>query len=324
MNKRKRRKTKTTTSATTATTTSAEKSSSSCLITTITKSSSSSSTTTPNGFGTVQPQECKNVTYQTNFVSRATRARIMGREIPGFKGCTVWFTGLSGAGKTSVSFALEKYLVQRGIPTYCLDGDNIRSGLNKNLGFTDEDRDENIRRVSEVAKLFADSGVVALCSFVSPFSKTRSIARNAHKLMGLPFYEIFVDTPIEVCEQRDVKGLYRKAREGHIKGFTGIDSVYEKPENPDLVLKTVGTSINTCVQQVVHLLERKNVLPARGCDSPNDLSQSEMQWLDTVKKAKDSLIADLMLDYDINAMGDIQLNYVFIQKVFSTFPYRKE
>jgi len=149
------------------------------------------------------------------------------------------FKGLSGAGKTSISFELESYLVSRGVPAYGLDGDNIRTGLNKNLGFSKEDREENIRRVAEVAKLFADSGVVALCSFVSPFSKVktthistcfkvkftiffkqdRDMARKIHRENDLPFFEVFVDTPLNICETRDVKGLYKKARKGDIKGI---------------------------------------------------------------------------------------------------------
>ncbi|KAK8379713.1 hypothetical protein O3P69_019601 [Scylla paramamosain] len=190
-------------------------------------------------------QKATNVTFQVNHVSRNKRGQILGQR-GGFRGCTVWFTGLSGAGKTTVSFALEEYLISKGIPAYCLDGDNMRHGLNRNLGFSDEDREENIRRVSEVAKLFADSGVVALCSFVSPFSKDRQQAKKIHVESGLPFFEVFVDTPLEVCEQRDVKGLYKKARAGIIKGFTGIDSQYEKPETPDVVLKTAQCSVNEC------------------------------------------------------------------------------
>ncbi|KAG8234874.1 hypothetical protein J437_LFUL014566 [Ladona fulva] len=171
--------------------------------------------------------------------------------------------GLSGAGKTSVSFELEAYLVSRGVPAYGLDGDNVRKGLNKNLGFSPEDREENIRRVAEVARLFADSGVVALCSFVSPFSKDREMARKIHKESDLPFFEVFVDTPLNVCESRDTKGLYKKAREGSIKGFTGVDQVYEKPELPDLVVKTVGCTVEETTLQVVELLEENRVILLR-------------------------------------------------------------
>ena len=156
-----------------------------------------------------------NVFAQQHSVNRNQRGAVMGS---GFHGCTIWFTGLSGAGKTTISFAVERYLVSRGIPAYGLDGDNIRTGLNKNLGFAPEDREENIRRVSEVSKLFADSGVISLCSFVSPFRKDRDLARQIHEQAGLKFFEIFVNTPLEECEKRDVKGLYKKARAGIIKG----------------------------------------------------------------------------------------------------------
>jgi len=201
-----------------------------------------------------------NILEQKHHISRDTRGKILGH-LRGFRGCTVWFTGLSGAGKTSISFELEAFLVSHGIPAYALDGDNIRSGLNKNLGFSKEDREENIRRVAEVARLFADSGVVALCSFVSPFEKDRELARQIHEANDLPFFEIFVDTPIEVCEERDVKGLYRKAREGMIKGFTGIDQEYEIPSNPNLAAKTVNSSIKDSMMQVVNLLVDNRILP---------------------------------------------------------------
>ena len=127
-------------------------------------------------------------------------------------------SGLSGAGKTTISFALEDYLVSQGIPSYSLDGDNVRHGLNKNLGFTEEDREENIRRIGEVSKLFADGGIVCLTSFISPFKKDRQSARDLSESAGLPFFEVYVDTSLEVCESRDVKGLYKKARAGQIKG----------------------------------------------------------------------------------------------------------
>lgn len=186
-------------------------------------------------------------------MSRDKRGQILGKE-RGFRGCTVWFTGLSGAGKTSISFELEAYLVSKGIPAYGLDGDNMRTGLNKNLGFSKEEREENIRRVGEVAKLFADAGHICLCSFVSPFDKDRAMVRSIHEKNGLPFFEVFVDTPLEICEQRDEKGLYKKARQGLIKGFTGIDQPYEKPERPDLVLKTAEYSVEECALQVAEML----------------------------------------------------------------------
>ncbi|XP_050694458.1 bifunctional 3'-phosphoadenosine 5'-phosphosulfate synthase-like isoform X4 [Eriocheir sinensis] len=215
-------------------------------------------------------KKATNVTFQVNHVSRNKRGQVLGQR-GGFRGCTVWFTGLSGAGKTTVSFALEEYLVSKGIPAYCLDGDNMRHGLNKNLGFSDDDREENIRRVSEVAKLFADSGVVALCSFVSPFAKDRAQAKKIHEDSGLPFFEVFVDTPLEVCEKRDVKGLYKKARAGMIKGFTGIDSQYQRPETPDVVLKTAQCSVDECVQQVLDTLEEWEVIPKSANEGVKEL-----------------------------------------------------
>ncbi|XP_047507199.1 bifunctional 3'-phosphoadenosine 5'-phosphosulfate synthase isoform X1 [Pieris napi] len=204
-------------------------------------------------------QVATNVVEQKHQVSRIKRSKALGSKA--FRGSTVWFTGLSGAGKTSIAFALEAYLVSKGIPAYGLDGDNVRTGLNKNLGFSKEDREENIRRVSEVAKLFADSGVVCLCSFVSPFAEDREIARRVHTDSGLPFFEVFIDTPLEVCEQRDVKGLYKKARDGQIKGFTGITQEYERPDQPELVIETVGRSIEESTMEVIKLLESQGIIP---------------------------------------------------------------
>lgn len=179
----------------------------------------------------------------------------------GFRGCTVWLTGLSGAGKTSIAFQVEALLVDLGIAAYGLDGDNVRTGLNNNLGFSKEDRRENIRRVAEVAKLFADSGQICLCSFVSPFEEDRRMAREIHRDFGLPFYEVFVDTPLDVCEARDVKGLYKKAREGAIKGFTGIDQMYERPVRPDLVVKTENCTLEESAMSVVRFLQERHLIP---------------------------------------------------------------
>lgn len=152
-------------------------------------------------------------------------------------------------------------MVARGIPSYGLDGDNMRQGLNKDLGFSKQDREENIRRVAEVAKLFADAGQICLCSFVSPFAEDREVARQIHKDNDLPFFEVFVDTPLEVCEQRDTKGLYQKARQGKIKGFTGIDQPYEKPEHPELVIKTVNSTVEESTMQVVEMLQENGIIP---------------------------------------------------------------
>ncbi|GJQ82528.1 hypothetical protein Trydic_g14513 [Trypoxylus dichotomus] len=205
-------------------------------------------------------QMATNVTKQDNYVSRSRRGQILGNH-QGFRGCTIWFTGLSGAGKTSISFGLEAFLVSKGIPAYSLDGDNVRTGLNKNLGFSKGDRQENIRRVAEVARLFADAGQICLCSFVSPFMEDREMARKIHEDAKLPFFEVFVNTPISVCEQRDIKGLYKKARQGLIKGFTGIDQEYEKPESPELVVQTVDRSVEECVEDVIELLEENGLIP---------------------------------------------------------------
>lgn len=202
----------------------------------------------------------KNVTIQAHHVSRVKRGQAYG-SVHGFRGCTVWFTGLSGAGKTSIAFQLEDKLVSQGIPAYGLDGDNIRTGLNRNLGFSKADREENIRRVAEVAKLFSDAGMITLCSFVSPFEEDRQIAKRIHDEANLPFLEIFVDTPLNVCEARDVKGLYKKARMGKIKGFTGIDQIYEKPVRPDLTVNTEKLSLTECTSMVIELLQKRGILP---------------------------------------------------------------
>lgn len=152
-----------------------------------------------------------------------------------------------------------KYLFQIKLFT---SGDNIRTGLNKNLGFTQEDREENIRRVAEVAKLFADSGVVCICSFVSPFAEDRDMARRIHKEADLKFLEVFVNTPLAVCESRDVKGLYKKAREGSIKGFTGVTQAYEAPETPNLIVTTESDTVNESAKKLVDLLISENIIPS--------------------------------------------------------------
>ncbi|MFN0134380.1 MAG: adenylyl-sulfate kinase [Phycisphaerales bacterium] len=179
------------------------------------------------------------------------------------KGCTMWFTGLSASGKSTIASALEQHLVSQGIHCYRLDGDNIRFGLNKNLGFSAEDRAENIRRIGEVAKLFADSGSVALTSFISPYRKDRDLCRELHekdKAGAMVFIEVFVDTPIEVCEQRDPKGLYKKARAGELKGFTGIDDPYEAPLKPELVLKPETMSVEESVSACLGLLVSRGAI----------------------------------------------------------------
>ncbi len=153
------------------------------------------------------------------------------------RGLTVWLTGLSAAGKSTIAAELERRLVDAGRPAYRLDGDNLRHGLNADLGFGAPDRAENVRRVGEVAKLLADAGVIAIASLISPYRAARVAAREAHAAAGLGFVEVFIDTPLETCEQRDPKGLYARARTGEITGFTGVDDPYEPPENPDLALR---------------------------------------------------------------------------------------
>lgn len=178
------------------------------------------------------PAASPNVVWHPGALPRARRwdAHQLG-------GATIWFTGLSGSGKSSVAVEVERLLVESGRAAYLLDGDNLRFGLNGDLGFSAHDRHENVRRVSEVARLFADAGVVALVPLISPYRADRDAARVRHETAGLRFAEVYVDTPIEVCEQRDPKGLYAKARAGELKGFTGIDDPYEEPLDPEVRLR---------------------------------------------------------------------------------------
>ncbi|CAL7941951.1 unnamed protein product [Xylocopa violacea] len=201
-----------------------------------------------------------NVMQQMHHVSRERRGEAYGK-LKGFRGCTIWLTGLSGAGKTSISFQLENYFISQGIPAYSLDGDNVRQGLNRNLGFSKEDREENVRRAAEVAKLFADCGIITICSFVSPFEADRRVARKIHDDFNLKFFEIFVKASVETCEARDVKGLYEKARKGMIKSFTGIGQQYEEPTNPDLVVNTEVHNLQTSTRMVIELLRKEGILP---------------------------------------------------------------
>lgn len=169
-------------------------------------------------------------------------------------GATVWLTGLSGSGKSTVAVAAERALVGWGRPAYVLDGDNLRLGLNADLGFSAEDRAENVRRVGHVASLLADAGVIALVPLVSPYRADRDLVRELHARAGIPFVEVFVDTPIELCEQRDPKGLYKKARAGEITGFTGIDDPYEAPLAPELVLRPEHGDADAMAVAVLGLL----------------------------------------------------------------------
>lgn len=191
-----------------------------------------------------------NITEHNFHVDRAAR-----NDLKGHKSFVVWFTGLSGSGKSTLANGVEVELLKKGIHTFSLDGDNIRLGLNKGLGFNREDRQENLRRIAEVAKLFVDSGVVVLASFVSPLKSDRDLIRN---IIGSKDYvEVFVNTPLEECEKRDVKGLYAKARAGEITNFTGIDSPYESPANPDIEINGKTESIEESKQTVLEYLSNK-------------------------------------------------------------------
>ncbi|KAH6689235.1 Adenylylsulfate kinase-domain-containing protein [Plectosphaerella plurivora] len=205
----------------------------------------------------------------TNITWHPSLSRNERNELRRQKGFTIWFTGLSASGKSTVATALEQHLLHLGLSAYRLDGDNVRFGLNKDLGFSEKDRNENIRRIAEVAKLFADSSTIALTSFISPYRADRQIARELHDQAGqgkddsIPFIEVFVDIPIEVAEQRDPKGLYKKARAGEIKDFTGVSAPYEEPENPEIRIHTDKSSIEECVAQITEWLNSNGLL-----DSP--------------------------------------------------------
>ncbi len=199
-------------------------------------------------------QKATNIVWHQGTVTRADREKINGH-----KACTVWLTGLSGSGKSTIAVDLEKRLWERGIRAYILDGDNIRHGLNKNLGFSPEDRTENIRRIGEVAKLFTEAGVVALTAFISPYRADRDQVRKI--MPDGDFVEVHVDCPVEVCEQRDVKGLYKKARAGEIKEFTGISAPYEAPEKPELTINTAGQSVEASANQILAYLEKQGIVP---------------------------------------------------------------
>lgn len=198
-------------------------------------------------------RRASNIHWQSLDTDKKTRAEQKHQ-----RPAVLWFTGLSGSGKSTIANILEKKLTAFGKHTYCLDGDNVRHGLNKDLGFTDADRVENIRRVTEVSKLMADAGLIALVSFISPFRSERRMARNA--MDDGEFLEIYVDTPIEVAEQRDVKGLYKKARAGEIKNFTGIDSPYEPPQNPEIRLNTVDMSAEDAAELIIQELEERGIV----------------------------------------------------------------
>ena len=197
-----------------------------------------------------------NVVWHDHHVSQEERSNIKNQ-----KPCILWFTGLSGSGKSTVANAVESKLLELNKHTYLLDGDNVRMGLNKGLGFSDEDRVENIRRIGEVSKLFVDAGTIVLTAFISPFQKERDTVRSL--VEDAEFIEVFIDTPLEVCESRDPKGLYQKARQGEISNFTGISSPYEAPSKPELHIKTDTQSIEESVEQIIRYLTTKGYLDAR-------------------------------------------------------------
>ena len=193
-----------------------------------------------------------NITWHHADVTREDREKLNNH-----KAAVLWFTGLSGSGKSTLAHAVENALFDRGCRTYVLDGDNIRHGLNKNLGFSPEDRSENIRRIGEVSKLFTDAGVIALTAFISPYREDRDQARA---ISGDSFIEIYAKCSLEICEQRDPKGLYKKARAGEIPEFTGISAPYEEPENAEIIVDTGENSLDDCVIQVLNVLKQRGII----------------------------------------------------------------
>ena len=197
--------------------------------------------------------KAENLTWHIGEVDREARAAAHGH-----RGAVLWFTGLSGSGKSTIGHRVERMLIERGAFAYVLDGDNVRHGLNSDLGFAPEDRVENIRRIGEVARLFADAGGLVLSAFISPYRADRDRVRA---LMGSgEFIEVFVDTPLEICEARDPKGLYKKARAGEISNFTGLDAPYEVPESPEVHLETANLSVDEAAAQVIRYLDEQNIL----------------------------------------------------------------
>lgn len=187
-----------------------------------------------------------NIVWHDMNVKRQDREKLLKQ-----RGTVLWFTGLSGSGKSTVASLLEKRLHSMGKLTYLLDGDNVRHGLNSDLGFSEEDRIENIRRISELSRLFVDAGIITITTFISPFINDRE---RVKKLLGEDFIEVYIDCPLEICEKRDPKGIYKKARQGEIKNFTGIDSPYEKPISPEITVSTHLNSIDECVDSIIDYL----------------------------------------------------------------------
>ncbi|MFT7286086.1 MAG: adenylylsulfate kinase [Halieaceae bacterium] len=201
-------------------------------------------------------QKATNVHWHEGDITRAHREKLLGH-----RGATIWFTGLSGSGKSTVAVELEGVLHERGVISYRLDGDNVRLGINKNLGFSAEDRTENIRRIGEIAKLFTESGVIALSSFISPYLADRDTVRELHDAAGIDFIEVFVDCSLEEAEARDPKGLYKKARAGEIRNFTGIDDPYESPPRPEIHLHSDSQTLDDEVAQILSALVERGIIP---------------------------------------------------------------
>ena len=194
-----------------------------------------------------------NIVWHLHPVSKDERAK-QKQQRP----CIIWFTGLSSSGKSTIAGAVEQKLFELGHHTYLLDGDNVRHGLNKDLAFSDNDRIENIRRIGELSKLMIDAGLLVMSAFISPFKVDRQIVRNL--VQDHEFIEIYMDTPLEECERRDPKGLYKKARKGEIKNFTGVDSEYETPESPEIIINTVAFNVEECADQIISYLKENRII----------------------------------------------------------------
>ncbi|HNP63126.1 MAG TPA: adenylyl-sulfate kinase [Woeseiaceae bacterium] len=214
-------------------------------------------------------QKATNVTWHDGEISREDRYSILHQ-----RGATIWFTGLSGSGKSTIAVALEQALYKIGKLSYRLDGDNVRLGINKNLGFSEEDRKENIRRIGEVAKLFGDAGVISLSSFISPYKDDRDEVRELHEKAGLNFIEVFVDCSLAEAEKRDPKGLYKKARAGEIKNFTGIDDPYQAPVNPEIHLKTDVMTVEEEVKIILDHLHTNGLILQPQFTRADEITQS--------------------------------------------------
>ncbi len=214
-------------------------------------------------------QKATNVIWHDGLVSREDRYTILRQ-----KGATVWFTGLSGSDKSTIAVGLERALFERGKLSYRLDGDNVRLGINKNLGFSEPDRKENIRRIGEIAKLFGDAGTISLSSFISPYKADRDEVRELHAAADLKFVEVFVDCPLSEAEKRDPKGLYKKARAGEIKNFTGIDDPYESPVEPEIHLRTDQLTVEEEVATIIEYLEQNGVIKAEYFTRADDTANS--------------------------------------------------